>query len=460
MVTVMEKQVLLVNPWIHDFAAYDFWAKPLGLLTLASILRENGFSVRLLDCLDPLHRGLDGLPGRGKPKRKEGGAGHFLREPIPRPAVLRDVPRTYGRYGLPPPAVREELRKIPPPDLVLVTSGMTYWYPGIAETIGIVREIFPAAPVVLGGNYATLCTEHARISTGADRVLPGKGEGHLESLAREFLGSGLAFLPDPDDLDGPPYPAFDLYPALDQVPLRTSRGCPFRCTYCAASFLDGRFLARDPISAVNEMEHWKKLKGVRHFSFYDDALLAGSRERAVPMMEEILRRNLECFFHCPNGLHLREVDEKVAGLMRKSGFRTLRFGFETSSVRRQLETGGKVTNDETREAVRHLRRAGYGEEEIGMYLLCGLPGQTADEIRASILFIRECGARPILAEYSPIPRTALWEEAVRSSPFDIAGEPLFQNNTLLPCRNGDLSPERWRELKALARNGSREIPPR
>ena len=46
--------ILLVNPWIADFAAYNFWIKPLGLLNIADLLRENGFRVTLIDCLDSL----------------------------------------------------------------------------------------------------------------------------------------------------------------------------------------------------------------------------------------------------------------------------------------------------------------------------------------------------------------------------------------------------------------------
>ena len=43
---------LLINPWITDFAAYDLWARPIGLLILASLLRDGGCGVRLIDCLD------------------------------------------------------------------------------------------------------------------------------------------------------------------------------------------------------------------------------------------------------------------------------------------------------------------------------------------------------------------------------------------------------------------------
>ncbi|HOP35415.1 MAG TPA: radical SAM protein [Syntrophales bacterium] len=449
----MKREILFVNPWIHDFAAYDFWAKPLGLLHLAALVRRNGFPVRLVDCLDGSRLPGPGAGGTGKPKRKGDGSGHYPKEKLPRPEILDDIPRTFRRYGLPPPAVRDILAGIPAPALILVTAMMTYWYTGVRETINLLREVFPGVPVILGGNYASLLPDHARRHAGADRVVTGRGEAALPGLFREFLGEDLSFIPLGERPDDAPCPAFDLYPRLEQVSLLTSRGCPYRCTYCASAFLGGPFTARDPIAVVDEVAHWKRTRGVRHFAFYDDALLWRSAERAVPMMEEIIRRNLECAFHCPNGLHLREVTEKTARLMRKSGFRTIRFGFETANLRRQAETGGKVTSDETKEAVGHLRRAGYERADIGLYLLCGLPGQGAGEVREGIAFIENCGARPILAEYSPIPRTALWPEAVAASPFDIAREPLFQNNTLLPCQSGALTLADYRELKALTRQG-------
>lgn len=44
--------VFCINPWIYDFAAYDYWSKPRGLLYLASFLRERGVTIDFLDCLD------------------------------------------------------------------------------------------------------------------------------------------------------------------------------------------------------------------------------------------------------------------------------------------------------------------------------------------------------------------------------------------------------------------------
>jgi radical SAM superfamily enzyme YgiQ (UPF0313 family) len=137
--------------------------------------------------------------------------------------------------------------------------------------------------------------------------------------------------------------------------------------------------------------------------------------------------------------------------MYKTGFRTIRFGYETSDSTRQKETGGKINNDEFKESIKHLKLAGYRPQDIGVYILCGLPGQQADEVRESILFVRSSGARPLLAEYSPIPGSGLWNDAVASSPYPIDTEPLFQNNTLLPCKSASLTYETYQTLKLMTR---------
>ena len=54
----MSKKILLINPWIHDFAAYDFWLKPLGLLYLGGLLRANQpprFILSIVLILTPRH---------------------------------------------------------------------------------------------------------------------------------------------------------------------------------------------------------------------------------------------------------------------------------------------------------------------------------------------------------------------------------------------------------------------
>ncbi|MCX7950134.1 MAG: radical SAM protein [Treponemataceae bacterium] len=231
----------------------------------------------------------------------------------------------------------------------------------------------------------------------------------------------------------------------------TSRGCPFRCSYCASHVLFSGFLQRAPVDIYDELVHWHRRMGVCNFSFYDDAFLINSPRMAIPLLRMIERFHPDFRFHCPNGIHLRALTPEIARLFKVTGFQTLRFGFETADVRRQWDTGGKVFTEELLQGVSYLREAGYTGPEIGVYCLCGLPGQTAEEVFATVRYVKELGARPIIAEYSPIPQTALWEEAKAASPYPLEKEPLYHNNTLLPCRDVTLDEKTYREIKTFTR---------
>lgn len=446
----MIKKALLINPWIYDFSAYDCWSKPIGLLSLASLLRMNGAEVFFIDCLDPLNEDLLHKRQNLMPKRKSTGEGRYLRQFIPKPDSLKGVPRNFYSYGITPHHFLKSLKSMPVPDIVMLTSMMTYWYPAVFATVRLVHQALPGVPVVLGGNYVTLCPEHASRS-GAEFILPGPAELTIPIIMKNLNNQDMDFLPNDKNLDSYPYPAFDLIPLPDQIPIMASRGCPYHCSYCASNLINERFRRRDPILIADEIEHWYSHLHVRHFSFYDDALLFDPSNMAIPLFKELIRRNLPVQFHCPNGLHLRDMTPALGDLMFKAGFKTIRFGFETSDDLRQTSTGGKVDNQELIDAVVHLTHAGYRNDAIGVYLLCGLPGQSAEEVMESIRFVRSCGARPIITEYSPIPGTGLWKEALDASPYPIAQEPLFQNNTLLPCRNDSLTYEMCQALKLMCR---------
>jgi radical SAM superfamily enzyme YgiQ (UPF0313 family) len=76
-----------------------------------------------------------------------------------------------------------------------------------------------------------------------------------------------------------PYPAFDLYARIPYICIATSRGCPYRCLYCASGQLQPSFLSRDPFAVADEIEFWWKRHGVANFAFYDDALLFKPEDR-------------------------------------------------------------------------------------------------------------------------------------------------------------------------------------
>ncbi len=316
--------ILLINPWITDFSAYNFWIRPLGLLYIASLLRENGFRVTLIDCLDfPI-------------KTRRYGDGKFQKTKIEKPLPLKSIPKNYSRYGIPEEILLKKLSNIEEPDLICVSSGMTYWYPGVFKIIEITRNLFKKTSIVLGGIYATLCYEHAKQYSGADIVFNGRSEIDVLKLISELTNTDIqklhfndsAISHKPSAISNDLFPAFDLYPNLDYVCLATSRGCTLKCTYCASPFLSGGLSRRDPIKVVEEIEYWTTQYHINNIAFYDDALLIEPLKHFIPMMNEVIKRGVHCNFHTPNAIHIREIDGEVAGLLHRSRFKTIRLGFE------------------------------------------------------------------------------------------------------------------------------------
>jgi radical SAM superfamily enzyme YgiQ (UPF0313 family) len=425
-------RVLGVNPPVFDFAYFDLWAKPLGLLYLLETLRRNGNDVTLLDCI-----------AEAGEKRRSFGRRIPHRQPAPKPAPYRHIPRTYFHFGLPEERFLERLRSLPAPDVILVTSGMTYWYPGVFWCIERLRHVFPKTPLHLGGIYARLCPDHATRS-GAD-----------------FVQSG----PFPIFA---PFPALDLYENPEYGVALTSFGCPFRCDYCASSRLWPAYRRKSVDEAVAEITAQLTLPSVRAIAFYDDALLLDKERFFYPLCEELARRIPRTeertplvSFHTPNGLHVREIDRACAAVLRRTGFATLRLSLESTDPAILLAGSAKVAPSHYEEALQNLRLAGYDDGALETYLLLGLPGQSRESVEASIRFARGLGARVKLAEFSPIPGTPLFDAACRTVP-DLATEPLLANNSVYTTYiSGTLSPKELQALKDLAagreRSGSEPV---
>jgi radical SAM superfamily enzyme YgiQ (UPF0313 family) len=332
---------------------------------------------------------------------------------------------------------------------------MTYWYPGMVHVIKLVKDKFPQVPVILGGIYATLCHDHAVHHSGADYVLPGESEIECVRLVDKLTGNQSSFEPDQTDLDSYPYPAFDLLRNRTYICILTSRGCPYRCRYCASQLISPQWRKRKPELVVAEIEYWHGNYGVRNFVFYDDALTVNLETQFIPLLEMIITKNLDLNFHTPNGIHARGISNKVARLMHRAGFKTIRLGLESCDATFQSTTGNKITTAEFQNTVMNLRHAGYSSDQIGVYLLAGLPNQSVKEVKKSVRFVQSCGARPYLSEYSPIPGTALWQQAVAASSFDIASDPLWHNNSIFPCQWSGLTVDQLHQVKLLLRNKSR-----
>lgn len=449
-------KLLLVNPYIYDFAAYDLWLKPLGLLYIAAVLEENGCDIVFLDAMDRWHPDVLKLQHRTSPRTKKYGDGYFYKETVEKPDAFQHIPRNYSRYGLPPDAMRENLERIRRDhriDMILVTSGMTYWYRGAHEAIAMAREFFPEKKIALGGIYATLFHDFARRNSGADMVFKGEAERQvLDFVAAE---TGLSVKKNYRGYDDYPFPAYHLYPKLDYAALMTSRGCPYSCSFCATHEFTDVFKRRSPEQVVEEIELYNRQKGITDLSFYDDALFVNSDKHIKPILRQIIQKGLKTRFHTPNGLFAKLLDRELAELLVESGFKTIRLSYETKDSERQARMK-KVNDTDLENALKHLEAAGFPRREVVVYLIMGLPHQKPAEVRDSIDYVHQLGAKVSLSSFSPIPNTQEWEIAVRDHGFP-QDQPLMTNKSIYPLKNELFSYDDFEGLKTRAIHGNRQL---
>jgi radical SAM superfamily enzyme YgiQ (UPF0313 family) len=415
------KKILLINPWIYDFAAYNFGIKPVGLLNIAEYLRRKGDSVCLIDC-------LDGYSG----KKDEYGFSKFEKEEIEKPKILKHINRPFFRYGKPLSEFESQLKGLTGVERILVSSGMTYWYPGVHLAIEIIKKYFRNIPVLLGGIYATLCYNHAKVASGADIVHKGA------YLNRKYFFEN-AF-----------YPAYDLLKDRQILPLQLTRGCPFKCSYCASKIFNPEFEIKEPSLLFDEVMYYSENFNTSSFVFYDDALLF-RREKGIKKFLKMIVDSKRSFnFHTPNGLHAKYIDIEVAELLKKTSFRDLRISFETSDKIFQKTTGSKVTNSDLKKALKNLQKAGFTKKDLGVYILAGAPWFDMKKSRDDILFINSLGAKATLASYSPIPGTDDYDKLIKQNIIEENLDPLWHNNTIFGERLTPSFVEKMREIRQFA----------
>jgi len=435
--------ILLINPWITDFAAYDFWVKPLGLLYVASFLRERRHQVRLVDCLDRFQpSGSDGKPSvKGRYN-----TGKFRREIIAKPDCLVHVPRYFCRYGISDDAFIKLVTAGEKPDTILVSCAMTYWYPGAFRVISLVRELWPDVPVVLGGIYATLCPDHAREYSDSSVVITDNSPFRIIEAVEAAGGETGEGPVVPDEFDRWPAPAWELYDNLKTAPVLTTRGCPMRCTVCASRLLFDGFERADPEKTAAEILRLGE-RGVEDIAFCDDALLIDPGSHAIPLFTALIERKNRVRLHSPNGLHVRGITTQTARLMKQAGMTTVRLSLETASHERAQDFSSKVTCDEFRSAAEALYGTGYLPDDLGAYVLIGLPGQTMDEVLDTIAFSLDNGIKVRPALFSPVPGTVEFMRAVGAGMIRDDEDPLLQNNTLRTVDFWEDGEEGYRRFK-------------
>jgi anaerobic magnesium-protoporphyrin IX monomethyl ester cyclase len=367
------------------------------------------------------------------------------------------------------------------PDLVGL-SGLTCEAFMLHQSAQIAKTICPGVPVIAGGPYPSSDPERLLADRNIDAAVIGEGEETLLELALRIQGEGRQFVnpanlaairgvayrgedgavhlsparPLIEDLDSLPQPAWDLINlrwfwarrsmstggVRPYLPIFTSRGCPYGCTYCHNLF--GRsFRARSAEGVVEEIAALRRDYGVNDFEFLDDCVNL-DRRRFEAILHGLLDRGLHPKLHFPNGIRTDLLDEAQIRLIHQVGTGEISVAVETASPRLQTLIHKHLNLEKVRrniELMADLRIFTRG------FFMLGLPTETEEELRATMDFA--INSRLHLAGFwivTPFPGTPIHAQ------FEALGKFLDGVNHLdhdygRPAFNGSAVPdERFRRL--------------
>jgi anaerobic magnesium-protoporphyrin IX monomethyl ester cyclase len=361
------------------------------------------------------------------------------------------------------PALKERIRNVNA-DMVGI-SAMTFTLLDCIKVARIVKELHPKIPIAWGGSHIHIYADETIRLPEADFCFTGEGEHAFVELIKVLHKpdewdkiQGLVFrrngkvvrtptrkLLANDDLDLLPFPARELVPyqkyssvMAKRDPITTmftSRGCPFRCSFCDRPHLGKNFRANSPSYVVNEMEECINM-GIREFLIYDDTFTV-DKKRVHAICDEILRRKLDIGWDVR--AKVNTIDADLLKHMKAAHCERIHYGVEagTDRIMKVLRKG--ITTEETRKVFKMTKEAGI---DTLAYFMIGSPSETRDEIRQTFEFMQALDPDYThITILTPFPATEIYYQGLSSG---LLKEDYWKNFALNP--NPEFKPKFWTEI--------------
>ncbi len=304
------------------------------------------------------------------------------------------------------------------PDVVCFT-GTTMYISRVYKHAEFVRENLKSK-VLLGGVHASVMPEEA--IQYADIVIKNEAEGNIVDAVEGRMPEGIhdgVYMKDLDDL---PIPAYDLmkmeyYLAQkDRIvgyekraaSIISSRGCPWKCTFCYNSFRSTPVRFHSSSRVIKEIEYLRKHNSIEGVYFCDDEFILKPK-RLAEICDYLKKENI--IFECQAQVRSVLKHPETIGLLKKAGCVMLAVGFESGSERilKDLKQGASTV--ESNQKVIDLCRS-YKMPLHGTFMI-GNPGETMDDIRATEKFIKKnrSSLRYVsVLKTTPFPGTKMWDQ--------------------------------------------------
>ena len=335
---------------------------------------------------------------------------------------MAEAPRTHTRYirGFLVGLWGDDLvRKIPDKaTLIGISVVFTHEWPAVAHLTRLIKAARPDLSIVLGGEHVTALPEFCLATSAADYLVLGEGEEIAVDLANALKNgsditalTGIAYRDGEAivvnerrgrrlDIDDIPLPAWHLFDvktyndhnfvggmdiASSSMPMLATRGCPYQCTFCAApNMWTPRWMARDPISVVDELESYMQLYGATDFVFQDLTAIT-RKDWLVAFCTEILRRGLGITWQLPTGTRSEAIDAEVADLLYRTGMKNMVYAPESGSETTRRLIKKKLNGDSMMESIRATVKA---KLNVGVGMIVGLPHDNKDNLAECLPFLR------------------------------------------------------------------------
>ncbi len=355
-------------------------------------------------------------------------------------------------------------------------SAMTHTWLDCLLVARAIRKAAPDLRIILGGPHATLFPLETLEHPEVDYVVAGEGEVPLAALLdRLALGrEDTEGLPGVMRRGDPPRPRY-LHPDVSELPIpdrrltpwrryasvvsrrppttviMSSRGCPYRCTFCSTAG-GKKFRANPAPRVVEELEHCVNL-GIREFLFFDE-LFTFDRQRVLEICRQIRARGLDIAWDVRS--RVDRVDPEMLQAMAQAGCQRVQYGVESGTERVLALFDKDISLEQARQAVLWTRQAG-----ISTYadFMIGAPGETREEVLETLRFAHSLDLDFVHFSITMLlPRTRLYAQALRQGLLE---RDVWRDYVLNPSEG--FHPPYWeevldaRELEALLRQAVRSF---
>lgn len=217
-----------------------------------------------------------------------------------------------------------------------------------------------------------------------------------------------------DKLSFPRYGQFELRKYVPEIPIYSSRGCPYNCIFCPNRLISPYYRARSAGHVVEEIEYWYK-KGFRQFNFDDDNFNY-DRQRVYEICDLVEKRGMKnLFLRCANGIRADKIDREMLKRMKKVGFHYIAFGADGGNNRILdiVKKGESIEQIES--AVKEACELGY---EVKLLFVVGTPYETKKDVADKIKLAQKYPLSDVhFYNIIPYPGTELFEWVAENNLF-------------------------------------------